>query len=156
VFRFQHKDGASGRHKTVSQILHLVLCIGFSVLGFLASFVAKNVTSIFILVPRLRFIYHKFCCIFSRYLPSKVWSHSYSCSYTPTEMGCLVTDDSIFCGTKERMWLSTDFRTERDPSFEMLCSLAFRTPNVEWGQKPANSTGFDVEHRTFASDIFWG
>jgi hypothetical protein len=46
VFSFYSTDGACGKYKIVSQILHLILRIGFHRHGLLASIVAKIFTGL--------------------------------------------------------------------------------------------------------------
>lgn len=43
MFSIYSIDGASGRHKMVSQIIHLILSTGFHGHGVLAQFIAYNV-----------------------------------------------------------------------------------------------------------------
>jgi hypothetical protein len=71
VFSPYSTGGAGGRLKMVLQILHLILCIDFHGLGLLARCVAKNFTSVYILVSSLCILYHNFYCMCSCYLLSK-------------------------------------------------------------------------------------
>jgi hypothetical protein len=63
-------DGTSGRHKMVSQILHLIPCVGFHGLGLLARFVTKKFHLRFYRSFRFVYALSQFFCIFSCYLPA--------------------------------------------------------------------------------------
>jgi hypothetical protein len=81
VFRFHSTDDDGGRHKMVSQIPRLMLCIDFRGRGLLH----KIFAFLSILVPVLCILYHNLYWMFSCYLPSSAhclrYLRVYSCSY---------------------------------------------------------------------------
>jgi hypothetical protein len=85
-------NGASGRHTVVSEIPHLIRCIGIYGLGLFQ----KKFTSASVLVSGPCMLYHNFYCIFSCYLPSAKpgFRCLYGCNYT--DMGCPVLVVSSF------------------------------------------------------------
>jgi hypothetical protein len=117
VFSFYSTDGARGRHKMVSEILRLILCIGF--LGF--GLLHKIFTSLSILVSGMCTVFIVYFPVISlqRSLVSGIYIAVVILRWVVLWLRLALSEGP------NRVGVLPHLRTETDPVSQTLCSLFF-------------------------------